>query len=177
MKRIIINVFACLVLVMLGLIVLGRISIGADLEKAPDVKLEDINGKSFELTDYRGKVVLVNFWAVWCQPCKVEIPSLVDLYRRYDTQLVVIGIAIDSGTEEKVQEAAKQLGIPYPVVNGDYDVRTMFGGIRAVPTTFLINQEGKIYKTYLGYREKQVIEEDIQTLLGPPKAALEKQKS
>ncbi len=150
----------------------------ADLESAPKVNLKDVDGNSFQLSDYKGKVVIVNFWAVWCPPCKLEIPSLIDLYRKYaEKGLMVVGIALDSGKDDDIRNKAKEFGITYPVINGDHNVRRDFGGIRAVPTTLVINQEGKIYKTYLGYREKAVIEEDVQALIGPPEPPAEKSET
>jgi len=139
----------------------------SELKSAPDIKLKDLDGNKFSLSDHLGKVVIVNFWAVWCPPCKLEIPDLVDLYTKYkDKGLKIIGIAINSGKDKKIREKAEELGINYPVVNGDdYFIRKSFGGIRAVPTTFIINQEGKFFKNYVGYRKKEVIEEDIKILL------------
>ena len=139
----------------------------AELETAPKVKMKDIDGNSFKLSDYKGKAVIVNFWAVWCPPCKKEIPSLVDLYTRYGEKgLMVFGIALDSGQDDDIRKKAEEYGVNYPVINGDYYLRKEFGGIRVVPTTLVINQEGKIYKNYLGYKEKEIIEEDLRALLG-----------
>jgi thiol-disulfide isomerase/thioredoxin len=156
----------------------GSQPVYADLQSAPKVKLNDIEGNSCKLSDFKGKVVILNFWAVWCPPCKLEIPSLVDLYATYGEKgLMVFGIALDSGEDEAIREKSKEFGITYPVINGDYHLRKAFGGIRAVPTTVLIDQEGEIYKTYLGYREKQVIEEDLQNLLGSPETVSQKNES
>lgn len=148
-------------------LVCGLSPSSSDLKPAPDIKFKDLEGNKFKLSDHRGKVVIVNFWAVWCPPCKIEIPELVTLYTQYKEQgLRIIGIAIDSGKDGKIKEKAQELGINYPVINGDdYQIRNSFGGIRAVPTTFIINPDGKIYKNYVGYRDKTVFEEDIKTLL------------
>jgi len=145
-----------------------------EFEPAPKSELKDLQDNSFRISDFQGKVVLINFWAVWCPPCKLEIPSIQELAKTYASQLVVIGVAVDSGSDDKVRNTAKELGITYPVVNGDYEVRTMFGGIRAVPTTILVNQESQICRTYLGYQEKQVLEEDIKALLTSSKLPPEK---
>lgn len=139
----------------------------AELESAPKVKFRDIEGNKFKLADCKGKVAIINFWAVWCPPCKMEIPSLMDLYTRYqDKGLMVFGIALDSGEDDAIRKKAEEYKITYPVINGDYSIRRDFGGIRAVPTTLIINQEGKIYKTYMGYREKEIFEKDLQALFG-----------
>jgi peroxiredoxin len=142
----------------------------ADPKPAPDIKLKGLDGQKYALSDYQGKIVIVNFWAVWCPPCKVEIPELIELYNTYKDQgLMVFGIAIDSGKDEKIQEKAVELKINYPVINGDeYYIRKAFGGIRAVPTTFMINREGKFHKeAFVGYQKKEVLEEEIKSLLEP----------
>ena len=175
------NIITCLVILFVGTATItiggfqGSQPVCADLESAPKLKLKDIEGNSCKLSDYKGKVVIINFWAVWCPPCKLEIPSLIDLYATYGTKgLMVFGIALDSGEDEDIRKKSEEFGITYPVINGDYHLRQAFGGIRAVPTTVVINQEGKIYKTYLGYREKQVIEEDLQVLLGSSETVSQK---
>ena len=139
-----------------------------DAKPAPDVKLKGLDGQKYELSDCQGKIVIINFWAVWCPPCKIEIPDLIELYDTYKEQgLMVFGIAIDSGKDEKIQKKAEELKINYPVVNGDeYYIRKAFGGIRAVPTTFMINQKGEFHKeAFVGYQKKDVLEDEIKALL------------
>jgi len=141
-----------------------------DPKPAPDIKLKGLDGQKYTLSDYQGKIVIINFWAVWCPPCKIEIPELIELYNTYKDQgLMVFGIAIDSGKDEKIQEKAEELKINYPVINGDeYYIRKAFGGIRAVPTTFMINPEGKFHKeAFVGYQKKEVLEGEIKSLLKP----------
>ena len=141
-----------------------------NLKPAPELKLTDIKGNTFKLSDYRGKVVILNFWAVWCPPCQIETPHLVSLYDKYrDKGLVVLGIAIGSGNNKKIREKAKEWGIHYPVINGDDSplIRRNFWEVRAVPTSYIINQEGKIFKNYVGFSTTTSveIEADIKTLL------------
>ena len=140
------------------------------LKSAPELKLTDINGKNFKLSDYRGKVVILNFWAVWCPPCQIEVPHLVALYDQYkDKGLVILGIAIASGNVEKIKAKAKELSIDYPVINEEDcpSIHRNFQEVRAVPTSYLVNQEGKIFKNYVGFSEMTPIEleKDIKTLL------------
>ena len=126
----------------------------AGLESAPKVKLRDVDGNSHKLADFKGSVVIINFWAVWCPPCKKEIPSLVDLQTRYGEKgLKIFGIALDSGEDEDIRKKAQEFGVTYPVVNGDYSLRRDFGGIRAVPTTLVINSslEPKSWNLYSNY--------------------------
>jgi cytochrome c biogenesis protein CcmG, thiol:disulfide interchange protein DsbE len=141
-----------------------------NLKPAPDLKLKDLNGTKFNLSDYRGKLVILNFWAVWCQPCQIEIPHLVSLYDKYkDKGLVIFGIAIASGDDKKIRGKVNEFGIPYPVINGDEcpSAQRNFPEVRAVPTSYLINQEGKIFKIYRGFSPTTSIEieTDITTLL------------
>lgn len=141
------------------------------LKSAPDITLTDVNGKDCKLSDYRGKVVILNFWAVWCPPCHIEIPYLLSLYDKYkDNGLVVLGVAVSSGSDKKIKEKAKELGINYTVINGDEcpSVRRKFyGEIRQIPNSYVINQEGKFYKHYVGFSQTtpDELEQDLKTLL------------
>ena len=161
------------VLFVYGLLVIGAmanpLSAFCDLQPAPDIKLTDLNGNKFKLSDYKGKVIIVNFWAVWCPPCKAEIPHLIKLNDKYKADgLVIIGIAIDSGKDEKIRKKAEEFTVNYPIINGDdSSIRKSFPPVRAVPTSLIINKEGQIFNNYQGFNEaiaKQV-EEDIKTLL------------
>ena len=149
-------------------IISGLKPVFGDLKPAPDLKLQDLEGNKFKLSDHKGKVVLVNFWAVWCPPCKTEIPHLIKLYNRYKDQgLIILGIAIKS-KEGTIKKLVKELGINYPIINGDnpHIIRS-FPGIRAVPTSFIINREGNFYNNYVGFNQRVAVqvEEDIKTLL------------
>jgi thiol-disulfide isomerase/thioredoxin len=141
------------------------------LQPAPDVTFKDLQGKQFRLADYRGKVVIVNFWAEWCPPCKIEIPHLVSLYNKYKDQgLMIFGVAIDSKNDEVIRKKAQELGVNYPVVNGDNErarVRRSFPPIRGVPASFIINKQGMLYSTHTGFNPQIVeqIEAEIKTLL------------
>ena len=141
-----------------------------NLKPAPDLNMTDLDGNTFKLSDYRGKVVILNFWAVWCPPCQIETPHLVSLYDKYkDKGLVILGIAISSGNDKKIREKAKEWGIHYPVINGDDfpPIRRNFWEVRAVPTTYIINQEGKIFKNYVGFSAATPVEleADIKAFL------------
>lgn len=111
---------------------------------ANDFTLEDIQGKTHRLADYRGKWVLVNFWATWCPPCLEEIPELTSLHNaHHDKDLVVIGIAIDSGSNKKVADFAQAHGISYPVVMGDRKVTAQIGAVDVLPVSYLYNPKGE----------------------------------
>ena len=112
--------------------------------EAQEFTLEDINGKTHRLSDYRGKWVLVNYWATWCPPCLDEIPELIRLHNaHHDKDLLVIGIAIDSGSAKKVSNFAQAHGISYPIVVGDRKVTAQFGAVDVLPVSYLYNPKGE----------------------------------
>jgi thiol-disulfide isomerase/thioredoxin len=124
--------------------------------KAPDFTLKDINGKDVKLSDYKGKVVILDFWATWCPPCRKGIPDLISLQNEYKNDLVVIGISLDQkNTINEVVPFSKNYGINYPVVYGDASVVQRYGGIEAIPTSFIIDREGNIANKYVGLIPKE----------------------
>lgn len=129
---------------------------------AQEFTLEDIQGKTHRLADYRGKWVLVNYWATWCPPCLDEIPELVSLHNaHHDKDLQVIGIAIDSGSSQKVADFAKAHGISYPVVMGDRRVNAQIGAVEALPASYLYNPKGE----QVSYQAGEVTRASIETLM------------
>lgn len=139
---------------------------GASRAPAPDFTLNDLNGKPVQLSQSRGKVVILDFWATWCPPCKAEIPHFKELYTQYQPKgLEIIGIALDQGGVADVAPFARELAINYPLVIGNPQVVESYGGIRGIPTTFLIDKKGRIAAKYVGYQDKQVFEKEIQRLL------------
>ncbi len=120
---------------------------------APDFELPTTDGKKLKLSDYKGKIVIVDFWATWCPPCRRGIPDLVSLKNEYKDDLEIIGISVDKitrGTEGRIVPFMKEYGINYPVVHGTFEVAEKFGGIRSIPTSFVIDREGKIAAQYVG---------------------------
>ncbi len=133
---------------------------------APNFDLTDLNGASLTLASSRGKVILLNFWATWCPPCKAEIPHFKELYTQYQPKgLEIIGIALDQGGVADVAPFAREQAINYPLVIGNAQVVESYGGIRGIPTTFLIDKKGRIAAKYVGYQDKQVFEKEIRVLL------------
>ena len=133
---------------------------------APDFALKDADGKVVKLSDYKGKVVLLNFWATWCGPCKIEIPWFIDFQKTYkDRGFTVIGIAVDDEGWEIVKPYLATKQVNYPVVVGDEMVNTKYGGVEALPTTFVIDKDGKIANTHVGLVSRKEYESDIEQLL------------
>ncbi len=138
----------------------------SDIKPAPDFELPDVNGKKVRLSDFKGKIIILDFWATWCPPCRAEIPGFVELYKKYkDKGVEIIGISLDEGGVKDVVPFMKEFGINYHVLIGNYKVTQDYGGIRGIPTTFVIDRKGNIRAKYVGYRPKEVFERDIITLL------------
>jgi peroxiredoxin len=133
---------------------------------AADFELRDLSGKSIKLSDYRGKVVLVNFWATWCGPCEFEIPVFVKMKRRYQKRgFEVIGISMDDGAVEQIEEFVRQHDINYPVVMPGEAKLDAFGKITSLPTSFLVNRHGRIHSRHQGLLSLNKIEKDVPKLL------------
>lgn len=135
--------------------------------KAPDFALRDADGKLVRLSDYRGKVVLLNFWATWCAPCRLEIPWFIEFQRKHkDRGLAVLGISMDEDGWEVVKPFIERLGVNYRILMGDDSVAQLYGGVDSLPTTFLIDREGRIASVHIGLVSKSRYEKDLAELLG-----------
>ena len=131
-----------------------------DAKPAPDVTFKDLDGKDATLTQYKGKVVLVNFWATWCDPCYIEIPWLIEMQQKYEAKgFTVLGISMDEEgkaavapflAKERFNVNGQKLPMNYPIVIGNDDVADKFGGLLGYPTSFLISRDGKIVKKVQG---------------------------
>lgn len=133
---------------------------------APDFKLKDINGQSVRLGDYRGKVILLNFWATWCAPCHAEMPDLVRLQKEYRSKgLQVVGITYPDYTRAGVRAMARRLRLNYPILLGTRDLADKYGVGEVMPTTVVIDREGKIRARILGILEPDEFEESMLPLL------------
>jgi thiol-disulfide isomerase/thioredoxin len=132
---------------------------------APEFSLTDITGKPLKLSDYRGKVVMLDFWATWCGPCRIEIPGFVRLQTQYGSQgLAIIGISMDDDSQPVV-EFYKELHMNYPVAVGNDRLGEIYGGVLGLPTTFLIGRDGRIYAKHVGATGLDVFEAEIKQLL------------
>ena len=130
-----------------------------------DFKLKDMNGATVNLADYKGKVILLNFWATWCGPCKIEIPEFVRAYEaNKDKGFVVLGVSIDD-TAEQLKAFAKQYKITYPMLLNQENVEEAYGPIYGVPVSFFIGRDGLICRRQMGEVKKEVLERELKSLL------------
>jgi peroxiredoxin len=133
---------------------------------APAFTLKTTDGKTVTLADYKGKAILLNFWATWCGPCKLEMPWLIDLQKQYAPQgFTVLGVSEDDGSPKDVASFAQKMGVDYPILMGNTAISHAYGGIDYLPTTFYIDRSGKVAIEVGGIVSKGEIEANIQKIL------------
>jgi thiol-disulfide isomerase/thioredoxin len=137
-------------------------------DAAPDFKVEGLDGKALSLAGSRGKVILLNFWATWCGPCREEIPDLIALQQKYRDQLQIIALAVDEEDAAIVRKVVAASGINYPVGMSSTGLRMQYGGIAALPTSFILDTQGRIVQKHEGLRDPALYEAEIRALLGMP---------
>jgi len=142
---------------------------GPERKAAPDFKLKDADGKEVHLADYRGKVVLLDFWATWCGPCRIEIPWFTELERKNkDKGFAVLGVSMDDEGWKVVKPFLTELKINYRVLLGNDQAAHDYGGLDALPTTFLIDRDGKIAAVHVGLTSRKDFEDGVEQLLKAP---------
>jgi len=145
----------------------GAASLGVDGKMAPDFVLQSIDDKTVRLADFRGKAVLLNFWATWCAPCKIEMPWFVELQRQYGPEgLQVLGVAMDDASKEDIAKFAKDMGVNYPILIGKESVGDAYGGVQFLPTTYFIGRDGKVVAHEFGLKSRSEFEDNIKKALG-----------
>jgi thiol-disulfide isomerase/thioredoxin len=135
---------------------------------APVVAMRDLDGREVSLASLRGKVVLVNFWATWCGPCRAEIPDLVALQEKYRDQLQVIGISQDEVPVDLVRRFAADHRMNYPVVMSTPEIEKLFPGVNALPTSFIVDRESRIVQKHVGMLTASLTEQETRALAGLP---------
>ncbi len=142
-----------------------KIGVGDEVVTS-DVKFDCYDQASVCMSDLSGKVVLINFWASWCTPCRYEIPSLVKLYRKYKEEgLEVMGIVVDNRTKKKIGSFVNSMDINYPICYMNREVVDAYGRVRALPTSFIIGRDGKLRYKLVGYKPEKYFERIIRKLL------------
>jgi thiol-disulfide isomerase/thioredoxin len=133
---------------------------------APDFTLESLDGKNIQLSGYKGQAVLLNFWATWCGPCKIEMPWFVELQKEYGPQgLQIVGVAMDDASKEDIAKFAKEMDINYPILIGKEAVGNDYGGVNVLPTTFFIDRDGKIVAREFGLQSRSLFVDNIKKSL------------
>jgi peroxiredoxin len=133
---------------------------------APDFTLETPDGRNVSLSNYRGQAVMLNFWATWCGPCKIEMPWFVELQKEYGPQgLQILGVAMDDSSKEDIQKFAKDMGVNYTILIGREAVGQAYGGVDVLPTTFFIDRDGKIVTREFGLQSRSLFVDNIKKAL------------
>jgi thiol-disulfide isomerase/thioredoxin len=145
----------------------GSDSLDPTGKPAPDFTLQTLDGKNVTLSSLRGKGVLLNFWATWCGPCKIEMPWFVELQKEYGPQgLQIVGVAMDDSSTQDIQTFVKEMGVNYPVLLGKEAVGQAYGGVDVLPTTFFIDRNGDIVAREFGLQSRSLFVDNIKKALG-----------
>ena len=134
-------------------------------QPAPAFLMTDLAGKPVSTADWKGKVVILNFWATWCPPCQAEIPMLIDLANRYKDKLEIVGVSVDDSTPAEVEDFVKQMGMNYPIVMANAALVQEYGGVPALPTAFVINEDTKVVQKHVGLFPETLYDQEVRALL------------
>jgi thiol-disulfide isomerase/thioredoxin len=133
---------------------------------APDFTLKTLDGKDVSLSSLKGKAVMVNFWATWCEPCKIEMPWMVELQEKYRKDgFEIIGVAMDDSDNKEIAAFAKKMNVNYTILKGSEKVADLYGGLDGLPTNFFLDRNGKVIDSFKGLRSESVIVDDIKKAL------------
>ena len=136
---------------------------------APEFNLPDLDGNKIELSSMKGRVLILDFWATWCPPCKEEVPHLVRLQSKYrDQGLQIVGLSLDQGGAGDVKPFADEYGVNYTMLIANDETAKAYGGVSMIPTTFVVDRNGVVVKRFIGYTAPEAFEEAILPLLGQP---------
>jgi thiol-disulfide isomerase/thioredoxin len=138
---------------------------------APDFELPALDGKNLRLSDLRGKAVLLNFWATYCGPCKIEMPWFVELQKEYGPQgFQIVGVAMDDASTEDIAKFAREMGVNYPILLGKESVGQSYGGVSVLPTTFFLDRDGKLIAREFGLQSRSVFVDHIKKAMSQGQA-------
>jgi len=137
-------------------------------DPAPALGINDLDGKPISLDEFKGKIVLLNFWATWCGPCRAEIPDLIDLQKKYKDQFAIVALATDEDDAVLVKKFSQKAGINYRIGMSSDELRVKYGGIPALPTSFVIDAEGRVVQKHVGLNDPSIYELEVRALLGLP---------
>jgi thiol-disulfide isomerase/thioredoxin len=135
---------------------------------APNFTIKTIDGKTIAAADLRGKVVLLNFWATWCPPCRAEIPDLIRLQTKYPDKLQIIGLSDDTGPVEDVKNFVAEHKMNYPIAIADPQLEAQFGGVMGLPTSFVVDTQGRVVQKHIGLRNPALYDLEVRALLDMP---------
>jgi len=140
---------------------------GAVGTRAPEFALQDLEGRTVKIGDFSGKVVILDFWATWCPPCRQEVPDFVRMQAKYRKEgLAVVGLSLDAGGAKDVRPFVEEFNVNYPMLIANEATANAYGGVVGIPTTFVIDRNGTIVKRFVGFTPAAVFEETIRPLLG-----------
>jgi cytochrome c biogenesis protein CcmG/thiol:disulfide interchange protein DsbE len=142
----------------------GNLVFATEKNKAPGFSLTGTDGKIKKLSDFKGKIVIIDFWATWCAPCRKGIPDLIELQKEFGKKIVIIGISLDQQKSDVIP-FMKKMGINYPIVYGSPEVTRQYGGVEAIPATFIIDRKGNIVDQHIGLTPKSEYSDQIKKLL------------
>jgi len=140
-------------------------------DAAPAIDLQGLDGKPINLKEEKGKVVLLNFWATWCGPCRDEVPDLIELQNRYKDKLQIIALTVDDDDADEVRKFVEQAGINFRIGMSTPRIRGAYGGIPALPSTFVIDQQGRVVQKHVGLNDPALFDLEIRAILGLPSNA------
>lgn len=133
--------------------------------KAPAFAVKTVEGKSLKLADFKGRPVVIDFWATWCKPCRAAMPHLETVQKRYEPQgLVVMGLSVDEDTPAEVKKFVQKMGVSFRIAMADERVLDLYGPVRSIPTTFFINRHGEVVRRVVGYIDEETLDGYVQEL-------------
>ncbi|MDE3154469.1 MAG: TlpA family protein disulfide reductase [Acidobacteriota bacterium] len=149
----------------------GVIQFVKDPQPMPDFTLKTLDGQTVTPASLRGKVAILNFWATWCGPCKMEIPDLIALQKKYEGKLEIVGLSVDEAPQKDVQAFVTAHDMNYVIAMASDKVQSSFGGIFGIPTSFVVDQQGRIVQKHIGLTSGKEFEGEVRALLGLPVSA------